>query len=75
MAANPSFTDRSSLVLYRSHDDGKTWETALVLEDENGEFAQASVLQANDGRVHILYYYWLKDMPDKNIKHVVVKFA
>ncbi|MCE5295215.1 MAG: exo-alpha-sialidase [Chlamydiales bacterium] len=75
MAANPSFTDRSSLVLYRSYDNGKTWETALVLENEKGEFAQASLLQSSDGRVHVLYYYWLKDMPDKNIKHVVVKFA
>ena len=74
MAANPSYTDRTSLVLYRSNDKGITWQKALTLEGGPGAFAQPTLLQSSDGKVHVLYYYWPEDRPDKNIKHVIVKF-
>ncbi len=51
-------------------DDGKTWQAALVLEDEpeapNG-FAYPAVIQTSDGLVHITYT-WER----KRIKHVVI---
>ena len=47
--------------------DGKTWESALVLEDQPGEYSYPAVFQAPDGRIH-LTYTWKRE----RIKHVVV---
>jgi predicted neuraminidase len=47
--------------------DGKTWEAALVLENEPGEYSYPAVIQSADGRVHITYT-WKRE----RIKHVVV---
>ena len=47
--------------------DGKNWEAALVLEDQPGEYSYPSVIQARDGKVHIVYT-WKRD----KVKHVVV---
>jgi predicted neuraminidase len=48
--------------------DGKTWQAALVLEDEpRREFSYPAVIQAADGLVHITYT-WKR----QKIKHVVV---
>lgn len=47
--------------------DGKTWESALVLESEPGEYSYPAVIQAADGMVHITYT-WKR----QRIKHVVV---
>lgn len=47
--------------------DGKTWEAALVLEDEPGEYSYPAVIQSDDGMVHITYT-WKR----QRIKHVVV---
>ncbi len=47
--------------------DGVTWEAALVLEDQSGEYSYPSVIQAKDGKVHIVYT-WKRD----RVKHVVV---
>jgi predicted neuraminidase len=48
--------------------DGKTWQAALVLEDEpRKEFSYPAVIQAGDGKVHITYT-WKR----QRIKHVVV---
>jgi len=47
--------------------DGKTWESALVLEREPGEYSYPAVIQSADGRVHITYT-WKR----QRIKHVVV---
>ena len=51
--------------------DGKTWEGALVLEDEPGrEFSYPAIIQAADGLVHITYT-WKR----QRVKHVVVDVA
>ncbi len=47
--------------------DGKVWEAALVLEDKDGEYSYPSVIQAENGLVHIVYT-WKRD----RVKHVVV---
>lgn len=47
--------------------DGKNWEAALVLEDEEGEYSYPAVIQAQDGSVHIVYT-WKRE----RIKHCVL---
>lgn len=47
--------------------DGKTWEPALVLERDPGEYSYPAVVQSADGRVHITYT-WRR----QRITHVVV---
>ena len=47
--------------------DGLTWESALVLEREGGEYSYPAVIQAADGLVHITYT-WKR----QRIKHVVI---
>jgi predicted neuraminidase len=47
--------------------DGTTWEAALVLENERGEFSYPAVIQTSDGLVH-LTYTWKRE----RIRHVVV---
>lgn len=49
-------------------DDGITWESSLVLEDSPiSEYSYPSVIQANDGFIHIVYT-WRREQ----IKHVKI---
>lgn len=47
--------------------DGRVWQAALVLEHEPGEYSYPAIIQAGDGKVHILYT-WKR----QRIRHVVV---
>jgi len=47
--------------------DGKSWEAALVLESEPGEYSYPAVIQSADGIVHITYT-WKR----QRIKHVAI---
>jgi predicted neuraminidase len=47
--------------------DGETWQSALVLENEPGEYSYPAVIQTADGLVHTVYT-WQR----KKIKHVVI---
>src|SRR5262249_31583442 len=47
--------------------DGKTWQAALVLEDQKGEYSYPAVLQTSDRLVHVSYT-WQR----RRIKHVVI---
>ena len=48
--------------------DGKTWEAALVIEDEpKREFSYPAIIQTKDGLVHITYT-WKR----AKVKHIVV---
>ncbi|MEY4939344.1 MAG: hypothetical protein RIQ93_1079 [Verrucomicrobiota bacterium] len=47
--------------------DGKTWEAALVLEDEPGEYSYPAIIQTRDGNAHITYT-WRRE----KVRHVVV---
>ena len=57
---------RTPLNVAVSH-DGKTWQAALVLEDEPGEYSYPAVIQTRDGSVHITYT-WKRE----KVRHVVV---
>jgi predicted neuraminidase len=47
--------------------DTKTWQAALVLESEPGEYSYPAIIQTKDGLVHITYT-WKR----QRVKHVVV---
>ena len=47
--------------------DGRTWQAALELEREKGEYSYPAVIQAGDGKVHITYT-WKR----KRVRHVTV---
>jgi predicted neuraminidase len=47
--------------------DGKTWDAALVLERDPGEYSYPAVIQTADGLVHVTYT-WKR----QRIKHVVI---
>jgi predicted neuraminidase len=64
---NDTATGRSPLNLAFSDDDGKTWGTHYVLEDEPGEYSYPAVIQGRDGNLQITYT-WKRI----RIKHVEV---
>ncbi len=47
--------------------DGITWEAALVLESEPGEYSYPAVIQTTDGKVHVTYT-WHR----QRVRHVVI---
>ncbi len=47
--------------------DGRWWRPVLVLESEPGEYSYPAVIQASDGRVHVVYT-WKRE----RIRHVVL---
>ena len=47
--------------------DGQTWQAALVLENDPGEYSYPAVIQTADGLVHVAYT-WKR----QRIKHVVI---
>jgi predicted neuraminidase len=63
---NHSATERTPLNVAVSS-DGKSWQPALVLESDPGEYSYPAVIQSADGLVHITYT-WRRE----RIKHVVV---
>ncbi len=71
LAFNDSEKDRSVLTLALSNDEGKTWPAKRNLESEpGGRFDYPSVIQTQDGRIHLTYSYNVK-----SIKHVVLNEA
>ena len=58
---------RSPLNLAVSRDDGETWDTPYILENQQGEFSYPAIIQAANGNLHITYT-WKR----VRIKHVVV---
>ena len=50
-----------------SSKDARTWNAALVLESDPGEYSYPAIIQASDGLVHITYT-WKR----QKVKHVIV---
>lgn len=65
---------RYRLSLYISDDEGQTWPLRYPIEldpDQKGRFSYPSLIQTNDGLLHLSYSYHL-DSDNKSINHVVV---
>jgi predicted neuraminidase len=65
---------RNQLALFLSDDEGKTWKWKTYLEYEEpkaGSFSYPSLIQTEDGFLHITYSFHLKN-DKKAIKYVVV---
>jgi predicted neuraminidase len=52
---NPTHQGRTPLVLALSSDDGQSWKTVKVLEDQPGEYSYPAVIQTSDGALHTTY--------------------
>ena len=57
LACNPTLEGRTPLSLLVSEDDGETWPWRLDVETGPGEYSYPSIIQAADGRVHVVYTY------------------
>jgi predicted neuraminidase len=55
LAYNPTAESREQLALAVSEDEGASWSAPMLLEDGVGEFSYPYVIQASDGRIHLLY--------------------
>ena len=64
---NPSQANRSPLVVALSEDNGVTWPHQRLLENGPGEFSYPSIIQAQDGLIHVVYTH-----RRTTIQHVVV---
>ena len=54
LVCNPVREGRSPLSVLVSEDNGETWPGRIDLEDRQGEYSYPSVIQAEDGRVHVV---------------------
>jgi predicted neuraminidase len=57
LAHNDSDRARTPLSITRSTDGGKTWSAHLAFESNPGEYSYPSVLQTDDGLIHVVYTY------------------
>jgi predicted neuraminidase len=55
LACNPVREGRTPLSLLTSSDNGETWPWRSDLETEPGEYSYPSIIQASDGRIHVVY--------------------
>ena len=58
---------RTPLNLALSSDDAQSWQAALVLESDPGEYSYPAIIQTADGLVHATYT-WKR----QKVKHVVI---
>ncbi|MEW6203087.1 MAG: sialidase family protein [bacterium] len=66
LAFNDSQVARTPLTVALSLDEGKTWSHKRNLEDAYGEFSYPSIIQTEDGLIHVTYTY-----KRTHIKHAV----
>jgi predicted neuraminidase len=57
LACNPVCEGRTPLSLLVSEDNGETWPWRHNVETGPGEYSYPSIIQAEDGRVHVVYTY------------------
>ncbi len=71
MVYNDTEEGRHNLAVNLSEDEGKTWPWKRYLEKDEtkiGSFSYPSMIQSNDGQIHITYSHHIKK--SKTIKHV-----
>ena len=69
MVCNDTQMGRHRLTVLVSMDEGKTWPVSRTLEnDTEGSFHYPAVIQTRDGKIHVVYSYFVKD--GKSMKHV-----
>jgi len=54
LACNPTQESRTPLSVLLSDDNGVTWPRRIDLETSPGEYSYPSIIQAEDGRVHVV---------------------
>ena len=68
---NDSETSRNTLMLALSENEGKTWKWQRHLEQEqSGQFHYPTIIEGENGRVHITYTYQPPGNVGKSIKHI-----
>jgi len=71
---NDAVEGRGRLAVSLSDDEGRTWKWKRLLEDmSEGSAHYPCVIQARDGRIHVVYSYFVKD--GKSMKHTVFSEA
>lgn len=68
LVCNPVSSGRTPLSLLLSHDNGDSWQERIDLETEAGEYSYPSIVQAADGRLHVVYT-WRRE----EIRHAVIR--
>ena len=65
---NDTTNKRNSLAVSLSEDEGRSWKWTRHLEQEpTGSYHYPAVIQARDGRIHVVYSYFVK--AGQTIKH------
>nr|VFJ55964.1 MAG: Predicted neuraminidase (sialidase) [Candidatus Kentron sp. FW] len=76
LICNDTVDGRYQLAAYLSHDEGATWQLEGYLDkaasEAEGEYSYPSVLQADNGSIHVTYSYHTKDGRE-TIKHVTFR--
>lgn len=73
MICNDTLLGRHLLSAYLSGDEGATWKYSRTIEEseyEQGSFSYPSVIQADDGTLHVTHSYNRKEIQGSAIKHV-----
>lgn len=71
---NDSTTDRTSLAVSLSDDEGRTWKWTRHLEQhDDGSYHYPAVIQARDGAIHVVYSDFVEG--GKSIKHAAFNEA
>ncbi|RMF42044.1 MAG: neuraminidase (sialidase)-like protein [Planctomycetota bacterium] len=66
---NDTTEGRNSLAISLSEDEGRTWAHTRHLEHHpTGAYHYPAVIQASDGRIHVVYSYFVEE--GKTMKHV-----
>ncbi len=73
LVCNDTDDGRHRLTVYLSEDEGASWSMRRCLENEpgkdDGNFSYPSVIQDQDGFIHVTYSHTKKDVKGSTIKH------
>lgn len=68
LVCNDTVQGRQRLTVYRSTDEGRSWQGSRPLEDhEAGSYHYPAIMQTRDGLIHVVYSYFVEG--GKSMKH------